>query len=467
MPLLTIIAAVVCSCQKPPPAVSEPPVPLLPPVVSERYFLHDHACQEQTPAATAQPTQIYLTDFAQPLHLDTSKQSLHTPLIDNTFYGQTYRRLCHFHSKQHCLDRDFLPVPWQKIDESGGLLRICATEQEYPRESFEHVALVTALHLQKAQRFFTDSTGQDVPRLSLLVMPFFRTIYTDEEGELQQRLMYRNIIYYPASKSLAVLPDNDNFYGRSLWESTFIIAHEFAHHVQFANHQKWQTDHVAASDLGTEQRHPERRAAQRSLEAFLEGWADLYAFYAENENPSDIISYPCFGYNRDIANPVFADRSRKTITPDIVTAFYTGTRTSSSCTYPDFSDTHIVGAILAHHLHHIVNFVLYIRDEIPSPTTKYRYIHNWLSTVFTRLQNEGSNSNPLRTIIAAIFQETAHTLPSHTTGQLCTLFETGFPTLSGCRAYEKVVGNTNWGRINNDEQRRSVVATPGHPTKQN
>ena len=443
--MLTIIAAVLCSCQRPTRSAPEPP-PELPPVVSNRYFLYDDACQaRQSSTDDGSPTQIYLTDFEQPLDLDAAQQSLRTKLIDSTSYGQTYQRRCHFYSQQgsYCLDRDFRPMKWTKIDKSGGMLRICDTEQDYPRESFEHVALVTALHLQKAQRFFASSTGQDVPSMALLVMPFFRTIHTDQQGELQQRLRYRNIIYYPASKTLVVLPDSDNFYGRGLWESAFIIAHEFAHHAQFATRSKWETSLAADRDLGGDKQHHRlpNNATKRSLEAFLEGWADLYAFYAEAENPADIISYPCFGYNRDIANPVFADRSLKVITPDIVAGFYAGTSTAVSCVRPDFSDTHTIGAALAHHLHRIVGFVLRSWSEVPSPAVKYRYVHGWLSAVFAQVQDKGSDNDLLRTIIAAIFQEIKHALAQHTpaaeprermTAQVCALFEAGFPTLSGC-----------------------------------
>ena len=103
-----------------------------------------------------------------------------------------------------------------------------------------------------------------MPGLSLLVMPFFRTVYTDKEGDLQRRLMYRNIIYYPASKSLAVLPDSDNFYGRGLWESSFIIAHEFAHHVQFAASPKWGTNLAANRGMGGDNN---TKAAKRCINA--------------------------------------------------------------------------------------------------------------------------------------------------------------------------------------------------------
>ena len=437
--MFTIIAVMLGACQRPTRAVPEPPVPQLPPVVSERYFLYDNACHaEQHESEVEQPTQIYLTDFAQPLAVDTSQQSLRTQLIDSTRYGQTYERRCHFYSQQYCLDADFRPAQWIKVKNSGGQLRICAAEQDYPRESYEHVALVTALHLQRAQRFFVRSTGQDVPSLSLLVLPFFRTVYTDKEGELQQQMMYRNIIYYPGSKTLAVLPDNDNFHGRSLWESSFVIAHEFAHHAQFAPRQKWQTSLAAMPSLGGQGTSTTRKIAKRSLEAFLEGWADLYAFYAEGENPSDIVSYPCFGYNRDIANPVFADRSRKALTPAVVADFYAGKSTGHACVHPDFSDTHIVGAVLAHYLHRIVSFVLTSWGETPSPAVKYRYMHGWLSTVLAQVQDRGDDNDLLRTIVTAIFQEVAHALTQrmsepHVREQVCALFETGFPTLSACK----------------------------------
>ena len=421
-----IIAAAICACQK--PSRREPVPPPIPPVVSSRYFLYDNTCRED--AATNRPAKVYLTNFEQPLDLATSQYSLSTALIDSTFYGQTYQRHCHFHSERHCLDEDFHPAAWKKANKSGGVLRICATQQDYPRESFEHVALVSALHLQTAQQFFTASTGQTVPGLSLLVLPFFRTLYTDKDEQPQQQLMYRNIIYFPNSKSLAVLPDQDDFRGRSLWESSFVIAHEFAHHVQFANHPKSTTVAALRSDA----------LMNRALEAFLEGWADLYAFYAENEDASDIVSYPCFGYNRNVASPVFGDRSFKTVTPAALAAYYQGDRTSASCMQPDFSDSHIIGAIFAHHLHQTISFLLDSGwlDE-PEPMTKYRYLHRWFTSVFAQVLED--DKDPLRKIIATLYQTIARELRQRVTAaepriwlteQVCDRFETGFPTLSGC-----------------------------------
>ena len=102
--------------------------------MSDRYFLYDNTCQaRQSSADDGRTKQIYLTDFEQPLDLDAGQQSLRTKLIDSTFYGQTYQRRCHFYSKQgqYCLNRDFLPVKWKKNIKSGGVLRICDTEQDY------------------------------------------------------------------------------------------------------------------------------------------------------------------------------------------------------------------------------------------------------------------------------------------------------------------------------------------------
>ena len=368
-------------------------------------------------------------------------------MIDTTLYGETYQRQCYFYHEQgrYCLDANLHPAPWQKVPKSGGKLNICDREMDYPRESYEHVALVTAMHLQKAQRFLQRSTAQDLPTMSLLILPFFRTLYKDQDGHPQQRLNYRNIIYFPASKSLAVLPDKDNFAGRGLWESSFIMAHELAHHVQFAARPKWQTTLAARSYDGESRRAATHAIAKRSMEAFLEGWADLFAFYAEHENTAEIVSYRCFGYNRNVANPMFADHTYKVISANALAAFYTGERGMPSCTRPDFSDTHIVGAVLAYHLHRIVTFVL---DSgwlaASSPETKYRYLHGWLTATFDQVQqhNHDNDHHMLRTIITTLFQTIKHDLNQRLsdasqhvwlTAQVCAMLEEGFPTLSQCR----------------------------------
>lgn len=439
--LILIIVTVLGGCQK--PTRSQPAPPQLPPVESSRYFIHDHACQEDAQSSMgADSTSIYLTGFARDLNLNASQQSLSTELIGNTFYGQTYQRSCHFYIEQgqRCLDANFNHIPWTRVRESGGMLRICDAEQGYPRESFEHVALVSALHLQEAQRFFMASTGLVVPAMSLLVLPFFRTLYTDMNETKRQTIMYHNIIYFPPAKSLAVLPDRDDFRGRSLWESAFVMAHEFAHHAQFAAQPK---THNTLALMGY-QRTAEsaRRQLSNSIEAFLEGWADLFAFYAEREDSSGIAAYPCFGFNRDVANPMFADRSVKVITAATIDSFYKGESTRSPCARPDYSDPHIIGAIFAHHLHRVVSFLLRsgMLDE-PSAAIKYRYLHRWFAAVLDRIQHESSSKDLLRVIIAAVFQEIASDLQRQQleveqrawlTEQVCMLFEIGFPSISGC-----------------------------------
>ena len=314
-----IIVTVLTACQKDERVILLPS----PSIDYGRYFLYDTKCQRKRGishdkirfVSEEEGVTYTLTDAG-------GTTSLQTPLIAQTFYGNVFQRRCYHYNKKtgNCFDRDLQPVKWQHFKNSGGQLRICAQNEQYPRDSFEYVALRSAYHLQDAHRFYQESVGKSVPTMSLQILPFFRTFYQSEQISTYA-LRHNNIVYFPHSKTMAVLPEGENFQGKSLWDSPYVMAHEFAHHAQYYVLLQHNIGSVAFTKT--------QKKNKQSAEAFLEGWADLFAYYATGENPHLISTYPCFGFNRDISNHLFHDRTPKIITHRGLGLFLSGGRASN------------------------------------------------------------------------------------------------------------------------------------------
>ena len=418
------IVAVIGACQQ----SERPEAPAtIQPVDNSQYFLYDSSCQQQS----LQEIQLITTDDdAGLLRLKSDASSLQTNLIAKTIYGETYHRYCHLyddHGGQRCLDSNLNIAPWVKVAGSGKELRLCPIDGNYPEDSFEYVAVASAYYLQRAQEFFARSIGDSLPQMNLLILPFFQTVY-QQDGVLQDNFLYNNIMYFPAGRNLAVLPEPRNHQGASLWDSSFVLAHEFAHHVQFAQM------HSTLTNLAALGHSPYRRG----LEAFLEGWADVFAYYSEGESSHNVTHYPCLGDNRDVARAYFSD-GRAKIVDRRTLANYTNPRHQlpSSCGETNFNSSHTIGAVFAHHIHTIVSHVLDNLVDYSGAVDKYRYLHGWLSRAVARRQKSDSLFADL---LANVYGEVRITIDNLVDGErqlqlqneVCQLFERGFPQISGC-----------------------------------
>ena len=401
----------------------EPP-PIPQPIDNSQYFLYDPSCQQQS----LEEIRLVTTDDAGLLRLKTDADSLQTNLIANTIYGELYRRHCHLYDDhQRCLDSNLRGAPWVKVAGSGKQLRLCPIDGGYPEDSFEYIAVTSAYYLQRAQDFFVRSVGDSLPQMNLLILPFFQTTYP-QDGVLQDKFLYNNIIYFPASRDLAVLPERRDYRGASLWDSSFVMAHEFAHHVQFAQIRK-EINSLTA--LGTS-------PSRRGLEVFLEGWADVFAYYSEGESSHNITRYPGLGDDRDVARAYFSDGIAKTVDRQTL-ANYTDLHhhLPTACGPTNFNNSHTIGAVFARHMHIIVSHVLDNLADHYETTDKYHYLHRWL--VRAVASREGGD-NLFAELLAKIYREISSTIDEFAAverqtqlqDEVCQLFEQGFPQLTGC-----------------------------------
>lgn len=391
------------------------------------YFIHDQECQQSQGLRSSSIQFASLDSGDVNTLIDVNAEtSLQTPLISRTLYGQVYYRRCeHYDSKSdRCYDRDFKPASWRYRKNSGGLLRICSNSQAYPRESFEYIALRSAYHLQSAHDFYLGSIGEPLPKMVLQVMPYFQTLFQEA-----QALRYDNIVYYPYRKSLVILPRRPQ--SENLWDSPYVMAHEFAHHMQFSLAAP-SIDSIALRRFAAKSLP---RPTQSSLEALYEGWADVYAYYATGENPTLITSYSCFGYNRDVSNAYFHDQTFKHLTAAHLELFYHDSHhATGSCSIPNFSDPHIIGAVFAHHLYKIANYVLNATLGELTASQKYGYVHRWLLDAPTL---QLSDDDPFVDMIKHVYQRVHQHLVAHDQSDLlyqtCQMFERGFPSIGTCQ----------------------------------
>lgn len=375
-----IIAAVVTACggHQAQRAPSRPPA-ILPPSITPHppatYPLQDPTCGASDSALTS--TTIYGWDFGQvrafnaELRSVTSQASLHSPAVSQTTFGDAYERTCDSGSPGlNCLGADQAEKAWV-LSSAPNLLQVCKNGFAYGRTSGEGIALASIFYLQKAretyERLAVKVGAQPPAPIELAVMPQFIDYYPNylppKDGVTQTLKLFltHNLAYFSGQGMIAVFPERAEQAGRQpgfFWESAFVLAHEYGHHIDFTRHGQLLNGHglywdgAAHAYLDQEARTSKDGAPPPRAQiagALAEGFADLLAYYADGATPRSLLGVPDIGINRDVGNPRFKDGSAK-ILDDSVLGVLLGLYSESSGGQeaPRLKDIHTGGAILAH-----------------------------------------------------------------------------------------------------------------------
>jgi len=346
-------------------------------------------------------------DLTTPLTVGTS---LTGPSISATSYADVYARRCDWNlrgtSGAGCPDASGRDRGWTRQGEKQPL-RLCRTTADYPRDSYEGVAVTAAQYIENAAASFaragafSTTAARPLPQVELLVLPTFKSTYENyvENGERAQRLMFvtNNLAYFPASTEgnsagplISVFPLSAvkaKELNGALWESPFVLAHEYGHHMEYGpaggsltaedeqNGLSWDPlrhgwrdttpDGAALADGET--------AASQLAGALSEGFADLAGWYTVGGSDQSVRGLDCIGFNRNLAQSAFRDGTPKVLTPEILARLTGDTTPTNSaragqaadaghgfaalqnssirdCERPNFGQIHTVGAIFAHQL---------------------------------------------------------------------------------------------------------------------
>jgi len=333
-------------------------------------------------------------------------------------------------------------------------LNVCDTKRDFARTSVEGVGLTSLAMIAAASAFYNTIDGHlsDLPPATLLVLPKVETLYAN--GQTRSETV-DNLNYVPnfsGSPTFVVYPKSayDVAHGRwvdvNLWEIPWALGHEFGHHVfRFHSELEDASSSIAdvplhsftavqtsdASDVGLmlDQSSAVRQVGNTEMIAAAnEGFADLFAYYANGGTPGMTSGIDCFHENRDPGFDSFADGRLKVLSENILAQFVAGTRAipSADCSVPNYQDLHIMGAILAHGVDQIFAAAAGL-----DAAKKAALLLGWagrMGTTSRSLQHQNTKTLTFGMLVhdALLMVATANTLPA----AACAAATKVFPTYS-------------------------------------
>ena len=479
---LLVVALVVTACgQKDPPPPKKRPILPIQAVrdAPQEYTVADPTCQSSSDDYTLVSTWVAAWQGASviqknvPLRSTVTKRSLVNTAVARTTYGGTEERLCpgSIGPSQPCLDKNAQEPSWDSITP-GKELRICKPDSQFGRQTYEGVALTSAFYIQKARDRYlgiTKSTATPSP-IVLSVLPQLADYYVTQNLEGQnvhiKRYLTHNLAYFPDAETIVVFPESKKRAETAqgfFWESGFVLAHEYGHHIDFERHgaayraaglSYHPLSHVLMeSPIGPDESTPGIPAetssagsvtgdfmertfrgnelssssrqnlvyeSRRSLlgSALAEAFADLLAYYTEGASSESVIGLPDIGVSRNVASRYFGDGQPKILTDEHLKIFFRETKeTDPLASVSRFTDVHTVGATLAFAADRM--FTRLLRDySTVSPEDageidrRYRLTLEWMDSVTATLVSLGPDADRQK-VVAAVGEGFEATIKRH------------------------------------------------------
>ena len=300
-----------------------------------------------------------------------SEDSLATPAISGTTYHDVYERTCDLNrpAGHECDNDQGAEKGWtHNSGQSKGPLRICRDGTTYGRLTYEGIALTSAYFVQQAHDKYVSlavTGGAKTPdRIHLSVIPYFID-YDDNymvNGAPKRlaKFVTHNLAYFPGEEMIAVFPERADLQASEagyFWESQFILGHEYGHHIDFMRHGRllnsiglrWDpVAHDYVDDAALAQGEDAASDRAHVAGALAEGFADMMGYYADGGSNRSITGVPGMGDDRDVGSDHFRGGTAKVLTEEHLATLLGRGATTRQDGDPDYTDIHIVGAIIAH-----------------------------------------------------------------------------------------------------------------------
>lgn len=352
-----------------------------------------------------------------------------------------FTRDCDHVSNQTCLTSRNTEAMFTS-DGAGQNPRFCRASGNYSIDSIERVALTSALSFKHAQEFAAGAYKENgaIAPVQLLILPRFASKIPSTRGNsnvTDTKVLTNNLAYFPVKNGMpyiAVFPRDKNATEDTarLWESSFVLAHEYGHHIErYLRVDRF--DDISVS--------PVRRAVS-------EAFADINAHATGNLNDSSVLNIPCFGSDRAVGVGNFKDsvakvfdkleiqnvENRYKTEPTSMISFEF--ESAAVCAQIDKAAYHAIGAIFAYNVNAMIGLAL---DAVRVPATDKAkkvagYTADWIRET-DRLINKGSKSprgdiiggaRALETTVKAIFNASNVPLTTNIADALCQRMNLGF-----------------------------------------
>jgi len=386
---------------------------ILPPALGEMttfanyYFLADADCQEQV-------SRVSLDQVTTHFYIDQSVQEMRSNVFlevgdDKVFRGAIKEVNFDFHQRSRCRfgDGELECDDLAEVISQPRRLGFCQDEGDYPRYSYEGISLTTVAGLELAREFYLSIDGHKgfILPTRVLTLPMVERVV--ERGSLYQGskphsyVITDNLGYTPSFRgqpTFIVFPKgahtkkNGLWPDVSLWESPMVLAHEYAHHV-FNTHVGSRASSALvlphSQDESVDELYRQSSKAAFGLQGSLisrvdtavnEGFSDLFAHQALSELEGNIWQLDCFTDIRDPKVGVFPGEIKKELRTeylDYLVKLKPFEPQSHNCHYPNFSNVHTIGAIIAFGIQSILNE---FHHEL-SPSERASLLVSWLDRV--------------------------------------------------------------------------------------
>lgn len=417
------------------------------PIVESRespreYTLADPECQTKSETQTLTKTQIYAWDGDQVVTKDvdltgtTSGKSLTAPAIRETTWNDQFERFCDLkRGRDHACDdtKNGGELAWYRNDDtSGGLLHICKDNFAYGRETYESVALTSAYYIERANSRYMalGDSPQALPKIYLSVLPEFidylDNYQIDGQSKRYKRYITHNLAYFQGGQMIAVFPENvlagadpKGFF----WESEFVLAHEFGHHIDWSRHGialeslglKWNPmTHSFIDQVSMAAGQGAVSGRGQVVGSIAEGFADLLAYYSEGATARSLVGLAELGQNRNIGTGKFSNGDDKVLTEDRLEHLLKDDDGDEIEGAPRFSDIHIIGAILSHTMDDVFTSLIdadgtIVAGSEASVRRRYQLTLAWMDALVGELKkakSDGATGASLTDPIARALEKT-------------------------------------------------------------
>ncbi len=383
--------------------------------------------------------------------LDLSTLGIHTtPIASNAVSGVymdgVFRRSCDsdIAAPPRCALPSNNAVGWRQVS-SGTPLKACRSAMAPARDSLEHLALSAIAAIESASLALKPLLPPDtvIPAIAVMVTPRFESLWLpwimNGKNVTYEQVLGDNLAYFPPTSEtppyIALLPKRKSSSETlRLWESSFVISHEFGHHIERS----------LALDHFDEQRSHMRIAAS-------EGFADIMAYASLGMSSRALKGIPCIGADRSPELPEFNTGMAKIISKSLLTRLSDASgmmfqefETMENCQGTLPHSPHGLGAIFAHW---ILQFSTYTPAHERSPSTALANLAvGWLKQVNQRMAaGGGSPENELAEIARAFeasvtqqFTAPDHPLTENVRALLREKLIFAFPTLKNLTWFTEV-----------------------------
>jgi hypothetical protein len=292
-------------------------------------------------------------------HLNIRTTPLSSDAVAGVFMDAVFRRNCDASvaGPPNCqVASSSRSIGWGKVSP-GTPMKACRASMAPPRGSLEHLALSAITALEEASLALKSllPAGTAIAPVTVMVAPRFESLWMpwiqNGKNVSYELVLGDNLSYFPPTSDtppyIALLPKRKRTVETTnLWESAFVLAHEYAHHVE----RSLKLDHF------DQPRSPMRIAVS-------EGFADILSFASLGLSSRSLKGLPCLGTDRSPDQGEFNFGTPKIITSTLLDRM----SESSSLLFQDFTTTddcqgtlpyssHGVGAIFAHWIFELASY---------------------------------------------------------------------------------------------------------------